>query len=649
LKRASAPAALRTFLRHLANRHETLATMCGLVGYFGKALSKEWLRLLLQSMAHRGPDGEGVYHYRSLSIGMRRLSVIDIEGGGQPLFSRNGRVVAFQNGEIYNYKELRRELESRGYTFLTRSDTEVLAHGYDAWSIDGLLARVDGMYAIAIHDQDANELHLARDRFGEKPLFYSRTSDGFAFGSTLLAVGAMPWVTDGIDRLSLQRYLALHYVPGRRTILRDVERVLPGERLTIALDSLRVQHHGYYRACLKPARQVDDAELIEHVEHAVHSRLVADVPVGIFLSGGLDSSMIAAIATRANLDVATFSMGFDDPDFDESSAALRVARHIGSNHHDFKFDQSRFNELLPQVASTLDEPVGDQALLPLYWMCQEVKRHATVILSGEGADEIFAGYSYYRPFVDSGDWRARLRTLLDPAATPVSSLGGRRLLLDRPPCTPSGFPLLSDAHYRSSLLGARGEEVDAWEEDIAAWIASSFDPLQRATATDIATWLADDLLVKADRMTMAHSLEGRAPYLSPRLVEVALNLPQCERMTQTTSKVALRRIAKNYLPADIVDRPKQGFVLPMRAWLSAWFQFRGDPDTYFQARRFSGLDDARLASLVASDLAAGVQRERFLFAVIMLLEWWHAFRAKRESVVAMRSGSCEKASTRSIA
>jgi asparagine synthase (glutamine-hydrolysing) len=245
--------------------------MCGLIGYIGKGLSKEWLGLLLQSMAYRGPDGEGVYHYGSLSIGMRRLAVIDIEGGWQPLFSRGGRVVAFQNGEIYNYKELRRQLESRGYVFLTGGDTEVLAHGYDAWSMEGLLARIDGMYAIAIHDQDANELHLARDRFGEKPLFYSLTSDGFAFGSTLLGVSAMPWVTDSVHLLSLQRYLALHYVPGRRTVLQDVERVLPGERLTIALDGLRLQHQRYYRPCLKPARQLDEAELIEHVSQATMS------------------------------------------------------------------------------------------------------------------------------------------------------------------------------------------------------------------------------------------------------------------------------------------------------------------------------------------------------------------------------------------
>jgi asparagine synthase (glutamine-hydrolysing) len=603
--------------------------MCGLIGFISDSLSRDWLGKLLQSMAYRGPDGEGVYHFGSLSIGMRRLSVIDIEGGSQPLLSRGGRVVAFQNGEIYNYNELRSQLEACGYAFRTRSDTEVLAHGYDAWSIDGLLSRLDGMYAIAIHDQDSNELHLARDRFGEKPLFYAAAPDGFAFGSTLLAVSTMPWVTDDIDPLSLERYLALHFVPGRRTILRDVQRVLPGERLTIEIAGLGLRHHTYFQPRLLPPRPVDDAELIGCIEHAVRSRLVADVPVGIFLSGGLDSALVAAIASRANPDIATFSMGFADPVLDESAAARRVAQHIGSSHHEFLFDRDRFNDLLPEVAGALDEPIGDQATLPLFWLCREVRREVTVVLSGEGADEIFAGYGYYRPFVDKGDWRTRLKALLDPTTAPLSVANSNRLLINTPPCTPSGFPLLSDDGDRSNLLTTPCGGTDCWEQDMSSWLAGAYDPLQRASAADIATWLADDLLVKVDRMTMAHNLEGRAPYLSPTLAELALNLPQAERMTGATSKVALRRVARNYLPGEIINRRKQGFVLPMRIWLASWFSTYADPKAYFSARLLPGLDPKPLADLVTADLASGVRRERLLFAVIMLLEWWESFRNRR--------------------
>jgi asparagine synthase (glutamine-hydrolysing) len=264
-----------------------------------------------------------------------------------------------------------------------------------------------------------------------------------------------------------------------------------------------------------------------------------------------------------------------------------------------------------------------------------------VVLSGEGADEIFAGYDYYRTFLD--DWRARLRSLLDPSTAPMSTMNHDRLLMDRPACTPSGFPLLSDERIRSHLLGAECGRSDSWEEDFLAWLAGAYDPLQRATCADLVTWLADDLLVKADRMTMAHSLEGRAPYLSPALAELALNLPQAERMTRTTAKAALRRIAGSYLPEEIVNRGKQGFVLPMRSWLAGWFKSHGTPKTYCSTRTFPGLDAVRLANLVTADLAAGVRRERLLFAVIMLLEWWSAFQSTRKTLRAKTPSHDENA------
>jgi asparagine synthase (glutamine-hydrolysing) len=584
-------------------------------------------------MVHRGPDGSGEYHFDRLSIGMRRLAVIDLKGGQQPLRSRGGRVVVFQNGEIYNHRELRVELERRGYTFQTSSDTEVIAHGYDAWSIDGLLQRLDGMYAVAIHDQDANEVHLARDRFGEKPLFYSNHDDGFAFGSTLLAVSAMPWVSVNVDPLSLQRYMAMHFVPGRRTIFRDVNRVLPGERLTVQLDRLVLHRHRYYTPSLRRPPVTNDEELAEHLEHAVESRLLADVPVGVFLSGGVDSSVVAAIASRSKREIATFSMGFDNRHLDESEAARKTAQHIGARHHEFVFDRTRFQSLLGEVAAALDEPVGDQALLPVFWLSREVRKHVTVVLSGEGADEVFAGYNYYQSFVDNGDWRTRLRALLDPAAAPLSAHSGNRLIIESVQCTSSGFPLICSASDRARLLDGETDEVDPWEHDLTAWLSTAYDPLQRATAADLATWLADDLLVKLDRMTMAHSVEGRAPFLSPPLVEIGLGLPQNERMTRYDSKLALRRIASRYLPDEIAKRPKQGFVLPMRAWLEAWFKVNGGPTTYFGHHRFPHLDSVRVAELVSNDLSVGVQRERLLFAIVVLLEWWTAFQLRRSSLI----------------
>ena len=606
--------------------------MCGIVGYVGEGLGEELLLSLLASMHHRGPDGDGRHHDGPVHMGMRRLSIIDLAHGWQPLLSREGRVVAFQNGEIYNYRSLRAELESAGFAFKTQSDTEVLAHGYARWGIDGLLARIDGMYAIAIHDRDSGELHIARDRFGEKPLFYAAAPGRFGYGSTLLAVSALPWVADEFDPLALDRFLALHFVPGERTVFAGVRQLLPGERLTVQLGSLAVTRQRYYNPPLEAPRHISDDELAAVLEEAVISRLVADVPVGVFLSGGLDSSVVAALAARANPAVATFSMGFSEARMDESAHAAAVARHIGSTHHRFVFDQDHFTTLLPEVAAALDTPIGDQATLPVYWLSREARKHVSVVLAGEGADEVFAGYSYYRQFIVSRGWRNRLGSLanlLRHRRVPLTR--PERLLLDDPPATPSGFPLLTSRAERHRLVGPANDTSDPWQDGVLDWLDGAHGPLQRATAAEIATWLPDDLLVKFDRMAMAHSLEGRAPFLDPRVVELGLALRPTERMAGE-SKVALRRIARRYLPDDILERPKQGFVLPMRRWISEWFATWGGAGAYFDQRPITGIDGRELISIVETDIAAGLHRERLHFAVIMLAEWWHHFAAKRAAL-----------------
>ncbi|MDP9132942.1 MAG: asparagine synthase (glutamine-hydrolyzing), partial [Nitrospirota bacterium] len=320
--------------------------------------ARRLLARMLATMETRGPDGSGQFIEADIVMGMRRLAVIDVKGGGQPLLSQDGQVVAFQNGEIYNHVELRHELERSGVVFRTTSDTEVLAHGYDHWGMDGLLAKLDGMYAIAILDRQSHRLHLARDRFGEKPLYYSATTRRFAYSSNTRALALLPWVDRDIDVGSVDRYLALHYVPGRRTILRGIQRVLPGERLTISLQSFHISHERYYRPPVGPIESVDSRTLLSRIESAVTSRLVSDVPVGVFLSGGIDSSIVAAVAAQHHPAIDTFSMGFKDARCDESHHAEVVARAIGSSHHHFTFDETAFHELLPMVVEGLDEPIG---------------------------------------------------------------------------------------------------------------------------------------------------------------------------------------------------------------------------------------------------------------------------------------------------
>lgn len=599
--------------------------MCGIVGLCDRMepqQARHVLSCMLATMEARGPDGEGQFIDEGIIMGMRRLAVIDVTGGGQPLCSQDGRIVAFQNGEIYNHAALRRELSQEGREFRTASDTEVLAHGYDVWGMEGLLARLDGMYAIAIFDRRNHRLHLARDRFGEKPLYYSTAGGKFAYSSNTTALAWLPWVDLDIDAGSVDRYLALHYVPGRRTIFKGIQRVLPGERLTLSLDSFRITHEQYYRPALGPIEPVEIGTLVERIESAVTSRLVADVPVGVFLSGGLDSSIVAAVAAKHHPAIDTFSMGFQDASYDESLHAQVVARAIGSSHHHFTFDETAFHELLPAVIDGLDEPLGDQALLPTYWLCREAKRHVTVVLSGEGADELFAGYDYYGIWLSRRSWRARLKAWLAERETRDLP----HYLCDNVwPVTPSGFPLVMDPEGRRQLLGGYVPERDPWEDLLRSALLGSKNPLQRATLADILTWLPDDLLVKLDRMAMANSLEGRAPFLFPPLAETALRLPESNRMTRTQSKIVLREVAALLLPRDIVQRKKQGFVLPMARWLQQWLRRVGSLSEYFNLQRMTAFDAKAAASLVERELLSNHPNERLLFALVMLAEWHHSF------------------------
>lgn len=620
--------------------------MCGIVGLIDTIAGNVSARLLARMrdvMIARGPDGEGQYVNGAVGMAMRRLSIIDIERGGQPFFSRGNEVVAFQNGEIYNYRELKKRLEDRGYQFISEGDTEVLAHGFSEWGAEGLLQQLDGMYAIAIFDRGSRELHLARDRFGEKPLFYSCAKGRFAYSSNLLALAALDWVSDEIDAQSLDRYLALHYVPGDATIFKSIKRVLPGDWLVVSIDNPIPRRHRYYTLPLGEEKTISDNDLAALIEDAVESRLIADVPVGVFLSGGLDSSILAAVAARKHPGIATFSMGFQSASHDESRYAQLVANQIKSSHHHFRFDEESFRSLLPQVAAALDEPVGDQAMLPLYWLCGEARRHVKVALSGEGADEVFGGYSYYRNQTPGSGWRYKLRAHFGKAAQIRE--WPQRLTNNAKPVTPSGFPLLTDIATREHLTGRDNSAVDQWEKNLFGWLNQSRDSMQRAAATDIATWLVDDLLIKFDRMSMAHSLEGRAPYLGPTVVESGLALPSLQKMNGEISKVALRRVAKRWLPEEIIDRPKQGFVLPMAKWLAQWFAEHGQIGEYFLARAVPGLDMTEVSRLTEEDLSHGVRRERLLFALLMLVEWYQSFQSRQREVARLYR-ECDRAGGR---
>jgi len=615
--------------------------MCGILGMIDQQNPEglePCLRILAQAMAHRGPDGEGFFFEPGMALGMRRLSVIDLNHGWQPLFSNHDAIVAFQNGEIYNFRALRKELQAQGYLFKTASDTEVLAHGFHHWGMAALLERLDGMFAIAIYDRATEILYLARDRFGEKPLFIAQTKDRFAYSSSLTTLAALDWVDDAMHPNALDQYLAVHFVSGSDSILAGVKRVLPGTWIEVDKRTCQITHHRYYLPPAEAAEKIRDAELAEIVERSVVSRLVADVPVGVFLSGGLDSAIVAAIAAKHQPAIDTFSMGFANAEYDESAHAAAVAKAIGSRHHHFHFDENSFMTLLPEVAEALDEPVGDQALLPVYWLAREARKSVTVVLAGEGADEVFAGYGYYREYAPALTWKDYLWSVLGQTARVArgqASHGLHQRFVHNPvPQTPSGFPLLADPADRERLTGRAFPEVSQWEKELIQALNITREPLQRATLADVWTWLPDDLLVKFDRMAMAHSLEGRAPFLAPEVVAAGLQLPASERMTKTpgSSKLALRRIACRWLPKPLLERKKQGFCLPMKAWLVQWFEAHGGPHAYFENAQTEGFSVQAVADCVTADLKAGVTRERLLFALLLFTEWQRAFRQKQKNL-----------------
>ena len=599
--------------------------MCGIAGIIHPRANRLLIEGLTDVMKPRGPDGAGYYVEPGIAMGMRRLAVIDLAHGGQPLFGDDQSIVAFQNGEIYNYQDIRTQLIKLGYAFKTDSDTEILAHGLHAWGIDGLAKRLDGMYAAAILDRRNRTLFLLRDRFGEKPLFVATVPGGFAYASDLRILASLPGVGAQLSHDGVNDYLALHYVPGRRTIFKNISRILPGEIVTVSLSNPLPTYTRYYSLPIGRRDKISDVNLAGLIESAVESRLIADVPVGVFLSGGLDSSIVAAIAARHTPGVCTFSMGFSSAQHDESEHAKALARHIGSNHHHFVFNESDFLDLLPRVVAELDEPIGDQALLPVFRLCQEASRHVKVVMAGEGADEVFAGYSYYSRFSSIPTLRDRIRTLIRRRADG----GSLRLINKAIPETPSGYPLITDAAGRRSLIGEVSPGPDQWESDFIHWLGKASDDLQRATCADLATWLPDNLLVKFDRMAMAHSLEGRAPFLDPRVVEAGtVGLGPLDRFSGGVSKVALRRIAKHWLPEAIIARRKQGFVLPMGSWIATWVNQRGDLGEYFSAMPVDGFDFRALGEDVANSIVCDPARERYHMAAIILCEWACAFSRK---------------------
>lgn len=564
--------------------------MCGIAGVVslepGRPIPAGVVAPMLERLRHRGPDDEGIHVGDGVVFGHRRLSIIDVAGGHQPLHGRRDSTVAVVNGEIYNYRDLAAELERGGSRFRSASDSEVAAHAFDAWGT-AALDRFDGMFALAVWDGDARRLVLARDRMGEKPLFYTVADDQLIFASELSAILTHPGVDARIDPVALQQYLALEYVPAPLSLIGGVRKLEPGTFLVLERGVVRTQ--AYWRldpvpSPRQPAYPEAVDELRRRLDAAVSSRLVSDVPLGVFLSGGIDSSSIAALAARHGA-LDTFAIGFEEPSFDESAHARAVARHIGSRHRERIVTADEMPELVPRLGSLLDEPIGDASILPTTVLSRFAREHVTVALGGDAGDELFAGYPMHQAhrvasalrFVPRGVLNTGHRaTRLLPVSHRNFALGFRLATFLRGAVEPAPR---NHATWMCSFTPAAQHHLLA-EDIIASADADPFEPferhwrdsrgaplLARAGHLDAVTYLPDDILVKVDRASMSAGLEVRAPFLARDVVEFAFSLPDAFRMRGLTGKRLLRDAVRDLLPPSILRRPKKGFGMPVAAWL----------------------------------------------------------------------------------
>jgi asparagine synthase (glutamine-hydrolysing) len=594
---------------------------------------------MTSAIAHRGPDGDGFFCDGSVGLGHRRLAIIDLATGDQPMATEDGSVVLVFNGEIYNFRELRRELEGRGATFRTTSDTEVILQAYETWGVD-CLPRLRGMFAFALWDRPRRRLFLARDRVGIKPLVYAWDGRRLLFGSEIKALLEDPGLPREIDWQALRDFLTLHYIPGPRTIFQAIRKLPPASYLLLDLERGEPEVHRYWDLRFAPDPRPSEAEWLEglrwHLTDAVRSHLVSDVPIGAFLSGGVDSSTVVALMAQATEGrVRTFSIGFDDADFDELRHARDVARRYDTQHFEYVVKPNAL-DTLPRLAWQFDEPFADSSALPTYYVSKITREHVTVALSGDGGDENFVGYTRYAR-------ASRLHERLDgfPAvlARPLLRLAARLLpggvrgqgYLDMLGAGPVDRYFKLMAYQRSETLrsllspAAREHVEPVVTPDLFRRLAAEGrapDYVSALQYLDIHCYLPEDILTKVDRTSMAVSLETRVPLLDHVLMEYVATMPTALKFKEGAGKVILKRAMAGDLPAGILERRKMGFGLPIASW------FRGELTDYVRdvldgrRTRQRGLVDPRAVSaLLDEHQGGGRDRSGQIWALLALEEW----------------------------
>ena len=571
--------------------------MCGIAGFIGEP-KPDVLAAMTRALAHRGPDGDGTHidAASGLHLGQRRLAILDIAGGNQPMWDAERRCVLVFNGQIYNHAELRRDLEAAGCRFLSdHSDTEVILQAYLAWGIEGMHRRFNGMWAFALYDLEKKRLLLSRDRFGEKPLYYTDQNNVFAFASETTALAHHPAIHLTPGALPVQKYFAYGFVPGAGSIYDRVHKLPAGAWMTLDLATGARELRQYWSFELEPDRgaRAEDIgayveELRARLKRAVAMRMAADVPVGVLLSGGIDSSSVVHFAAESSdQPVKTFSIGFDEPSFDESPYAARVAEHYKTEHVVDHLTLTNAVGIVPEMLSRLDEPIADSSLVACYLLFRHVRRHLPVVLSGDGGDELFAGYETFKGLRWARLYDAMVPRRLRSAVSFVAGLlpvSHRYMSLDfKIKRMLSGLreePGLWNAAWIGPLaprdladaLAAPAKTEEIYADAIAAWNAAGADGdanlVDRTLQFYTRLYLTDDVLVKSDRTAMMHSVEGRAPFLDLDVVDLARRIPSKWKLHNGTTKYILKAAMSGLLPDWVLARRKQGFGVPVGQWLA---------------------------------------------------------------------------------